>query len=218
MDHYLLAPRASAQTAKGEIVTEFPLLNHQELVIRAGETEHARAFFETMGCLVTDLFDGQHLAIYINGEAGPTVDNVIYANEPTPAQAKFEAALEAAISSDAELDGMREAFRNIRWEWPQYVAHFGAAVPTHEDWLARAERMQEANRSHPLLKGRVNVKICEPGLRHALGPQSQAFIHTDILTTGVFAVAGVLFDLQWNPEIDLDNMDPIDFPDMATMV
>jgi hypothetical protein len=199
-------------------MAERPLLNHQEMVIKPGEWEHAKAFFETMGFGVAEMADNQHIAVWIDPDVAPTAENVMYANEPTPAQAKLEAALEKAISNDTELADTLKSYQNIRWEWPQYVAHFGASCPTHEDWIERVERLQEANRSHPLLKGRVNVKVCEPGLPHALGPLSQAFIHTDILSNGVFAVAGILFDLQWIPELDLNNLDPIDFPDMATMV
>jgi hypothetical protein len=199
-------------------MAERPLLNHQEMVIQPGEREHARAFFETMGFEVADMADGQHIAVRIDPEAGFTGDNVMYANEATPAQQKLEVALAQAIASDAQLADTVERYKRIRWKHPQYVAHFGASCPTHGDWKERVERLQEANRSHPLLKGRIDIKLSEPGLPDALGPLSQAFIHTDILACGPFALAGILFDLQWIPELDLENLPPIDFPDMATMV
>jgi hypothetical protein len=195
-----------------------PLLNHHEMVFKPGEREHARAFFETMGFAVADMADGQHIAVQIDPEAGFTGDNVLYANELTPAQQNLEAALDQALATDTHLAEMVERYQRIRWKHPQYVSHFGASLPTHADWKERVERLQEANRSHELLKGRINIKIGEPGLPEALGPLSQAFIHTDILAVGPFALAGMLFDLQWIPELDLENLPPIEWPDMTTMV
>lgn len=199
-------------------MAERPMLNHQELVIRPGEWDHAKALFELMGFTAIDMFDDQHIAVWVDPEVGPSAENVMYANEPTPAQTRLEAALENAIANDAELASALEGFRSRRREWPQYHAHFGASIPTLDEWRERVERLQEANRSHALLKGRVDVKVCEPGMPNALGPLYQAFIYTDIVSPSVLAIAGVLFDMQWIPELDLDNLDPIDFPDMATMV
>ncbi len=199
-------------------MAERALLNHQEMVFQLGEREHARAFFEAMGFGVADMADGQHIAVWIDPEVAPTAENVMYANELTPAQQNLEAALGEALASDATFADTLERYKSIRRRHPQYVSHFGASCPTHADWKERVERLQEANRSHPLLKGRIDIKLSEPGLPDSLGPLSQAFIYTDILACGPFALATLLFDLQWIPELDLDNLAPIDFPDMATMV
>jgi hypothetical protein len=53
---------------------------------------------------------------------------------------------------------------------------------------------------------------------HALGPLSQAFIYTDIIGLGPFQIAPLLFDMQFIPEVDYSEMEPIVFPDMSTMV
>jgi hypothetical protein len=199
-------------------VAERPLLNHVEMVYQPGDREAAQAFFETMGFAVSDLPGGPWLVITVDPET-PGVDNVMYANEPTPAQKNLEAALEQAIANDSELADTLDRYRSIRRAHPQYVFHFGASVPTHEEWQARVERLQEANNSHPLLEGRLDIKISEPGLPGALGPLSQAFIYTDILACGPFALATILFDLQWSPErVPGEVRAPIEFPDMAAMV
>ena len=198
---------------------ERPLLNHVEMLYRPGEREAARAFFEALGFEVSDLPGGPWLVITVDPEAGPGTDNVMYANEPTPAQQNFEAALDEALAADSRLAETLERYRNIRRSYPQYVFHFGASLPTREDWEERVDRLLEAGRSNPLLAGRVEIKVSEPGMPGALGPMSQAFVYTDIVACGPFALTGVLFDLQWRPGFAAGQlMPPIEFPDMASMV
>jgi hypothetical protein len=200
-------------------VADRPLLNHVEMLYKAGERDHARAFFETMGFGVSDMPGGAPwLAITVDPESGPSAENVIYANEPTPAQRNLQEAFDRVIATDEQLADTLERYHAIRRRHPQYVFHFGASLPTHAAWKERLERLQEANRSHPLLTGRLDIQVSEPGLPGALGPLSQAFIYTDILMCGPLAIAPLLFDMQWIPEIDLANLEPIDYPDMASMV
>jgi hypothetical protein len=97
------------------------------------------------------------------------------------------------------------------------VFHFGASVATHEDWKQRVDRLIEANESHPLLKGRIDMDVREPGTPGALGPLSQAFIHTDIIQPGPLQMGGLLFDLQWAPDVSVD-VSSIEFPDRMAMV
>jgi hypothetical protein len=190
------------------------------MVYKPGDRDAARAFFETLGFGVSDLpAGGPWLVIKVDPEAGGGTDNVMYANEPTPAQLNCEAALEQALATDSQLATTLERYRSIRRAHPQYVFHFGASLPTHEERKERLERLQEASRSHPLLAGRIDIKVSEPGLPDALGPMSQAFIYTDILACGPFATAGLLFDMQWRPVFGPGEvMAPIEFPDMAAMV
>jgi len=200
-------------------VAERPLLNHAEMLYRPGERAHAQAFFETMGFGVTDLPGGPWLVITVDPEKGPSPENVMYANEPTPAQLNFEAAFQKACENDAELADSLDRYKKIRRKHPQYVFHFGASLPTHEDWQQRLEALREANRSHPPLKGRLDIKVSEPGLPDALGPLSQAFIYQDILAYGPFSITPMLFDMQWIPPMDdLMKTRDIQFPDMAAMV
>jgi hypothetical protein len=180
------------------------------MLYQPGEREHARAFFQTMGFEVTDMPDGPWLMVFGGG-------NWMYANEPTPAQLNLQAALQQAMDGDAQLADTVDRYLKIRRKHPQYVFHYGASLPTEEDWQARLEALQEANESHPLLKGRLDIHVSVPGMPHALGPLSQAFIYTDILLAGAFPIAPMLFDMQWIPP-RVSEREPIDFPDMATMV
>jgi hypothetical protein len=199
-------------------VAERPLLNHAEMVYRPGDREAARAFFETMGFEISERTGFPWLAVVVDPKAGRSGDNVMYVNESTPAQQNFEQALDQALASDSKLAYKLERYLSIRRAHPQYVFHFGASVPTHGDWQERVDRLREANRDHPLLTGRIDVDVREPGDPGALGPLSQAFVHTDVIAAGPFQTDRLLFDLQWAPEIDYQNMPPIDFPDRTAMV
>ncbi len=199
---------------------DFPMVNHAEMVYRPGDREAARALFETMGCAVGELPGFPWLIINIDASVGGalTADNIMYANESTPAQQNLEAALEEAIAANPNLAEKLERYKAIRLARPQYVHHFGASVATHEDWLSRVEALQDANANHPLLRGRIEVDVREPGHPGALGPLSQAFIHSDIIQVAPLQMGGILFDLQWSPTVDPADIGPIEFPDRMQMV
>ncbi len=195
-----------------------PMVNHVEMLHAPGQRDAAQALFETMGFETFTIPGGPWLGVTVDPEKGRSSDNVMYANEPTPAQRRVDDALARAIENDDELAAAIERYQQVRRAHPQYVFHFGASVPTEQEWDRRIERLQDANRSHPLLRDRLEIKISKPGVPGALGPLHQAFIYTDILTTGPGALTPVLFDLQWGPErTDFTYKEPIPFPDMATM-
>ncbi len=198
-----------------------PILNHAELVYRPGDREAAQAFFETMGYEVVERPGFPWLSIIVDPQSDPgrRVDGLMYICESTPAQQNLEAALDALTAENPDLADKFQRYRRIRRAHPQYVFHFGGSVPTHEDWQARVDRLREANESHPLLKGRLEIDVREPGDPTALGGLSQAFIHTDIVQVGVIQGGGILFDLQWAPSMEvLIETFPKEFPDRLAMV
>jgi hypothetical protein len=172
------------------------VLNHAEMVHRPGEREAAKAFFETLGFATSEL--GPWMMILIHPDTSNGVDNTMYCNEASPAQQRFEDALTRSLERDAELAASLEHYRSVRMVHPQYNFHFGVTFPTHEEWQRRSDRIVDASRNHPLLAGRVEVAVLEPGHPSALGPQSQTFIQTDIVAAGSLAL-GLLFELQWTP-------------------
>jgi hypothetical protein len=167
------------------------------MTYRPGEVEHARALFETIGFGVNRWESWLH--IYVDPANGNGIDNVMYANEATAAQQNFEAAFADALASDSRLAQTFERTRELAREWPYYNFHFGVSLPTHEDWAERVERLQEASRSHPLLKDRIELVVVEPSSPQALSALSQAFIFTDILTSGGSFAHGLQFEIQWVP-------------------
>jgi hypothetical protein len=198
-------------------MSDRPLLNHVELVYPKGGIDAARAFFETMGFGVGDF--GPWLVVLIDPENGDGINNVLYASEGTPAQQKLEAALQKTIDGDAEVKRLLDRYHAIRQQHPQYTFHFGGSVPTHEEWEARVARLREANESHPLLKGHVEVVVLQPGDPYHLGNTPQAFVHTDLVATGPFYL-GMTFDLQSRARGDTFMPDPTKmvFPDTSGMV
>ena len=198
-------------------MAELPLLNHSEMVYRPGDRDAARAFFETMGMTVSELPDFPWLIISVDPNLGQG-DNVMYAQESTPAQQNLEKKLDSLLAADSELKDLLERYQKIRRAHPQYVFHFGASTPTHEDWQQRVDKLQEANENHPLLKGRIEMYVYEPGVPGALGPLSQAFIHSDIIQCGPSQIGPILFDLQWSPDVEHRNIGDIKFPDRMQMV
>lgn len=201
-------------------MADSPIINHSEVVYRPGDRDAARAFFETMGFQVGEFPGFPWLVINVDssGNGQPRVDNVMYANDSTPAQQNLETALEQRLAADPELAELLERYLSVRRAHPQYVHHFGASVPTHEDWEQRVERLRGASENHPLLQGRITMDVYEPGVPGALGPLSQAFIHTDIIQVGPLPMGTLLFDLQWAPPLDFNREASLEFPDRLTMV
>lgn len=198
-------------------MSDRPLLNHVELVYPKGGIDSARAFFETMGFGVGDF--GPWLVVLIDPEEGDGINNVLYASEGTPAQQNLEAAITKVIEADAEVQRLLERYREIRRQHPQYTFHFGGSIPTRKEWDARVARLREANESHPLLAGHVEVTVLEPGDPNALGNTPQAFIYTDLVATGPFYL-GMVFDMQSRENADTHVPDPTKmvFPDTSGMI
>jgi hypothetical protein len=137
------------------------VLNHAEMVYRPGHRDQARAFFETLGFEVREL--GPWLMILIDDDVSNGVDNTMYCSEVTPAQRRFEDALQSALTTDQELAGSLQHYQDVMRAHPQFSFHFGATIPTHEEWEARTERIRDAASDHPLLAGLINLVALEPG-------------------------------------------------------
>ena len=197
-------------------------INHVEMIFQPGEREAARAYFETLGFGVSDF--GSWLVVAVDPNTGNGIDNVMYASEPVPAQQQFEDALAKALDAHPEAAAALEHYRGVRVAHPQFNFHFGASIPTHEEWVERTERIVAAAGSHPLLRGRIDVSVFNPGDPGAVGPIHQTFVLTHILSTGTLQT-GLIFELQWRPrvpkpgEMDLEKMaSTATYPDPATIV
>jgi hypothetical protein len=210
-------------------MADYPVLNHAEMVFRPGDREAAQALFETMGFRVGELpafDDSPWMVVFVDRDAPEDeiiVDNLMYANESTLAQQNLEAKVQEFLDSDAEFKRLHDRYQELRVERPQYNFHFGSSVPTREEWQARVDALKEANESHPLLKGRLQIDVREPFTDNplALGGLSQLFLITDIISVGVYPFASLLFDLQWSPgaEVLLKTMPTADqYPDRKDLV
>jgi hypothetical protein len=204
-------------------VSSRPEINHVEMLFQPGEREAARAFFESLGFTVSDF--GPWLFVFVDLPTANGTHNVMYASEPVPAQQRFEDALAQAIANHPEASAALDHFREVRVAHPQFTFHFGASIPTHAEWAERTERIKEAARSHPLLKGRVEVSVFNPGDPGGVGNNVyQTFIITEILATGSLQT-GLIFEFQHYTstltpgEIDLEALSgTATYPDPKSIV
>lgn len=173
-----------------------PFVNHVEMNFQPGERESARALFECMGFGVWD--HGPWLVVSVDPDTANGVDNVMYASEPIPAQQRFEDALAKALADNPEVTEAFEHFKDVRVAHPQYSFHFGASMGSQEEWQERTDRLKEAAVSHPVLKGRIEVSVFTPGDPGSVGNVYQAFVLTDILSTGTLQT-GLIFEVQFYP-------------------
>lgn len=185
-------------------MTDRTFLNHVEMVFPPGGLEAARAFFELLGFHVIDT--PPWLTVGIEpAEAENWADNVLYAQEAIPAQQRFEDELARVIEGDPALAKTLDHYKKVRRAHPQLAYHWGVHIPTHEDWKARVSRIRDAAENHPLLKGRVEALVFEPGEHpDAISTQSQAFIRTDVLAAEGFTF-GLEIELQYTPRDEKGN-------------
>lgn len=182
-------------------MSDRPFVNHVNMVFPEGGKEAAHAFFELLGFKVLDT--PPWLTVAVDPEESENwADNTLYAQEALPAQLKFEKRLQALIDSDSELTAELEHYKEVRRAHPQLAYHWGVHIPTHSDWQERVSRVQEAALTHPLLAGRIEVMVFEPGKNpHAISTQSQAFVRTDVLAAEGFTF-GLEIELQWTPQTE----------------
>ena len=194
--------------------TDSVRLNHAEMVYRPGERALARAYWELLGFEVAEF--GPWLAIIVDPAVGRDPANQMFCNEATPAQQKFESTIERLRIADPDATAAYEHYLEVRRAHPQFSFHFGALVPTHELWQDRVDRFKDARENHPTLAGRLDVFTLEPGDPGAIGGLSQAFFHTDVISTGTFGV-GLVFEMQWWPETLEPGLPEDELPDPAVL-
>jgi hypothetical protein len=162
------------------------LLNHVEMVHRPGERALVSRLFAALGCAVVDT-GGQFLVIHADpGAADPRMlDNCLYASEVAPEQWRFEEALRARLSSDAELGASYAAFAERAERRPQSSTHFGIRMTSPERLEEILERVDQLRRGQ--LGERVTVAgVLRPGDPGSLSSSLiQAFVRTDVCAAGL---------------------------------
>ncbi len=175
-------------------------LNHVEMVYRPGERELAGRVFELLGLRVVDR-GGTWFSALVDPAVADFSNNACYASEVTPEQWELEQSLAAAITSEAEADGVGVAARSylarLRDE-PQRSFHFGIRFLERDDFDNALDRVRTADDDGDLA-GRVSlVRVFHPDEPDAAAPNMiQAFVHTDVVAAGVLAF-GQHVELQWH--------------------
>jgi len=167
-------------------------LTHVELLHAPGERALAARVFELLGCVVVDS-GRQWFTAFVDSELRDWANNVMYASEAPATQLAIEAEMGAVDESwvSAWIEMVRAA--------PQEAPHFGLRVGTVEEQLAIVERVRDAGRHDPELRGRVAVLGVFPHDAPdtiATG-MDQAFVWTDVIASGPLRL-GQVIEIQWH--------------------
>ncbi len=151
--------------------------------------------------------NGAHFYRFVvDGRHSSRGDGIVYLSLIPDAQRDLMNAIHAAlhVGTDHEHPAVLAMRQGIK-EDPEYSFHYGTLLESLEDLEAIFQRLEEANRSDPELKGRLRLVYNRalPGnpevdarldaspiygdvTRYAYGRNGvQAFVETDILTSGI---------------------------------
>lgn len=173
-------------------------VNHVELLHRPGEGELAVKFFETLGCTVVDLTEvfgasRRLLGVFAGKDDQDELNNVLYVSEFREPQRQLDDVLARLMRDDEELRAAIEQHDVVRSR-PGDVTHFGLRFPSFEVLAEVIDRLQHELPAEPA--GRVTVIPSSPVALPKVGAEvNQAFVHTDVIGTGLFPF-GQLIELQ----------------------
>jgi hypothetical protein len=173
-------------------------LNHVELLHRPGEGELATLFFETLGCTVVDLTDvfgatRRLMGVFHGTEERDALNNVLYLSEFREPHRQLDDALSRLMQDDHELRTAIEQHDQVRSK-PGDVTHFGLRYASFEALGVVVDRLR--NSLPEELAERVTVYPSAPvALPELTAEVDQAFVHTDVIGTGLFPF-GQLIELQ----------------------
>jgi hypothetical protein len=177
-------------------LTTLTTLHHVAAMYAPGDRPVARAFFEVLGCEVTDSRSPFLLARI--GPAQPGLsESWVFASEVTPEQWRLEETLRAERQGGA-LAGLADDYvRRLRTD-PQHACHFAIRYPGEAEFEASLERVEHVADHAPALAGRVSISgVYRPGDDGVLSAtQTQAFVYTDVIASGILAF-GQHIELQW---------------------
>lgn len=180
------------------------LNNHVEMVHRPGEAHLAVKLLALLGC---------EPAVSPTAFAGATwcfsKDQSLWVSEVTPEQWAFELWLQAQL--DKHGTGAAQAFVARQAALPQRHSHFGLGLARLEEWEALVARIEDAVAGDADLKGRISLPVRQrPGDPGSVAEESQgkagrtlyqAFVRTDILSTGLLTL-GQAIEIQHYREND----------------
>jgi len=161
---------------------------HAQMVYRPGERELAMRVLKLLGRDVVD-----------KGRPWLFVDKWIFLYEVPPQQWAFEqqlAALVAQRRSDPAVAGFLEELD----AHPQQYCHFGSTLETMQEWETLTQRIRDAGRNDPDLRGRIEItSVLRPGDPGHVGSSTTAFVRTDVFSSGLLTF-GQIFEVNYYAE------------------
>jgi hypothetical protein len=171
-------------------------LNHVETLYQRGERELAMRFTRMLGCTPIETpqmneTGSTYICVHPDDEDRDGANNVLYLSEIRAAQYDLEVQLKRTIGGDAALGETVNAYRHKAETLPYGIPHFGLRFPTFDSIEPVLDALE--NCSDPAMQGRYTVMALRPGDPRALtGDLIQAFVYTDIITTGLFCLGQVI--------------------------
>ena len=187
---------AGMTTTTTPTLTTTTTLHHVAAMYAPGDRPVARAFFEVLGCEVTDSRSPFLLARI--GPARPGLsESWVFASEVTPEQWRLEETLRAERRGGALAGPADDYVRRLQSD-PQHACHFAIRYPGEAEFEASLDRVEHVGDHVPALAGRVSISgVYRPGDHGAQSAtQTQAFVYTDVIASGVLAF-GQHIELQW---------------------
>jgi hypothetical protein len=171
-------------------------LNHVETLYQRGERELAMDFVRLLGCTPiptpqVNETGSTYICVHPDDEDRDGMNNVLYLSEIRPAQVALEEQLRSSLSKDADLARALAAYRHKAETLPYGIPHFGLRFPSFESIEPVLDALE--NCADPALNGRFHVRAIRPGDPAALSQDIiQAFVYTDIITSGLFSLGQVI--------------------------
>jgi len=171
-------------------------LNHIETLYQRGERELAMDFVRLLGCTPiptpqVNETGSTYICVHPDDNDRDGMNNVLYLSEIRPEQAALEEQLRLSIGKDADLAGALAAYRHKAETLPYGIPHFGLRFPSFESIVPVLDALE--NCSDPALNCRFRVSAIRPGDPAALSQDIiQAFVYTDIIASGLFALGQVI--------------------------
>jgi hypothetical protein len=163
---------------------------HAQMVYRPGERELAMRVLKLLGRSVVD-----------KGRPWLFVDNWIFLYEVPPKQWEFEQKLTAMIA-ERKTDPAIEGFLGELDAHPQQYCHFGATLDTMEEWETLTQRVRDAGKNDPALRGRIEItSVLRPGDPGHVGSSTTAFVRTDVFSSSLLTF-GQIFEMNYYAEGD----------------
>jgi hypothetical protein len=173
-------------------------LNHVELLHRPGERALAVEFFRALGCSTQDLTTGfgasrRITGVFAGAGSRDALNNVLYLSEFRQPNDQLDNLLHELAKENDELKSAIERHARLRSR-PGDVTHFGLRYESLDALTATLAHLQTDLPT--ALVGRVTVYPASTVRLGDLGVDAtQAFVHTDIVGTGLFPF-GQLIELQ----------------------
>lgn len=171
-------------------------LHHVAAMYAPGDRPVARALLEVLGCKVSES-GSPFLLAQIGAARAGDAGSWVFASEVTPEQWQLEQTLRSELEGGALAGPASGYVRRLRTD-PQHACHFAIRYPGEAEFEATLDRLEHVTAHAPALAGRVSVSgVFRPGDSGAQSTtQTQAFVYTDVIASGVLAF-GQHIELQW---------------------